>query len=284
MCVMRVGGSLARTYISSTRVGRASCARCTGAGRYPPSLDWPPIPYIRAYSGLEVSPRLVRIERLGGRQIEPPAAAHPAVTPLGSRTVVEKPEVLDLADSHWMSLAMEEARAAADANEVPVGAVVVNSDGEILGRGRNSVEADGDVTSHAELLALRNASRVRGGWRLDGTTMYVTLEPCPMCAAAILAARISRLVYGARSILLGADGSYVALLRPQEDECEEESEGSRCCGSDDNERRPTASKVMQPLKPHPFNPDIVVRGGVLGSEAAELMRDFFRRQRRRLQD
>ena len=95
-----------------------------------------------------------------------------------------------------MEAALHEAHAAADEGDVPVGAVVV-AEGRIVGRGRNRREQDGDPLAHAEVVALRDAAAALGTWRLDGATLYVTLEPCPMCAGAIVQARVGRIVYGA---------------------------------------------------------------------------------------
>ena len=104
------------------------------------------------------------------------------------------------------------AEAGAAGPDVPVGAVVLSADGEIIGRGRNRREADGDPTAHAEVVALREAGRARGSWRLDDCTLVVTLEPCTMCAGAILAGRLGRLVYGTRDPRAGAAGSVWDLL------------------------------------------------------------------------
>ena len=97
----------------------------------------------------------------------------------------------------YMREALVLAREAAKAGEVPMGCVIVNKDGEIIGRGRNRCEEKGLATAHAEMEAIAEASAALGGWRLDGCTLYVTLEPCPMCAGAIVQARVSRLVFGA---------------------------------------------------------------------------------------
>jgi len=99
-------------------------------------------------------------------------------------------------DTDYMKLAVEEARAAADADEVPIGAVLVNGE-EVLGRGGNRTIRDCDPTAHAEIVALREAAKRAGNYRLSGTTLYVTLEPCAMCAGAIIQARVARVVYGA---------------------------------------------------------------------------------------
>lgn len=100
-------------------------------------------------------------------------------------------------DRHWMHLALEEADRAADHGDVPIGAVVATHRGELLSRAHNRRELDADPTAHAEILALRAAAKQRGHWRLDDCTLYVTLEPCPMCAGALVNARIGRLVYAA---------------------------------------------------------------------------------------
>lgn len=97
----------------------------------------------------------------------------------------------------WMSRALELATAAGDEGEVPVGAVIVNTNGQLIAEAQNRRERDSDPTAHAEILALRAAGRVLNSWHLDGCTLYVTLEPCPMCAGAIVLARIALLVYGA---------------------------------------------------------------------------------------
>ncbi len=97
----------------------------------------------------------------------------------------------------WMSRALELATAVGDEGEVPVGAVIVNTNGQLIAEAQNRRERDSDPTAHAEVLALRAAGRVLNSWHLDGCTLYVTLEPCPMCAGAIVQARIALLVYGA---------------------------------------------------------------------------------------
>jgi tRNA(adenine34) deaminase len=114
-------------------------------------------------------------------------------------------------DEQFMRLALREAVAAGAHGDVPVGAVVVR-DGEVIGTGRNERELRGDPTAHAELLALRAAALTLGGWRLPGAVVYVTLEPCPMCAGAIQQARIARTVFGAPDQKLGAAGSVINIL------------------------------------------------------------------------
>lgn len=115
-------------------------------------------------------------------------------------------------DATWMREALAEAKLAPAHGDVPVGAVAVY-EGVIVGRGHNRKEADQDPTAHAEMLALREAASALGSWRLAGVTLYCTLEPCPMCAGAMLSARLARLVYGADDPKAGAAGSLVELLR-----------------------------------------------------------------------
>ncbi len=135
------------------------------------------------------------------------------------------------------------AREAAAAGEVPVGAVVVRGE-EIVGRGRNRREADKTALAHAELEAIADACRTLGGWRLWQCTLYVTLEPCPMCAGAVINARLPRLVYGAADPKAGSCGSLVDLFSI------------------------------------PYNHHPAVTSGVLADECAQLLRDFFRALRR----
>lgn len=142
-----------------------------------------------------------------------------------------------------MALALKLAREAFDAGEVPVGCVVTGPDGAVLGRGRNRREETGDATAHAELEAIREACGKLGDWRLSGCTLTVTLEPCPMCAGAIINARIPTVVFGAREALSGSCGSVIDLFF--------EAYGHRPA----------------------------VYPGVLREECAELLRDFFRGRR-----
>lgn len=138
---------------------------------------------------------------------------------------------------------MAAAKKAAAAAEVPVGAVVV-ADGRVIARGRNRTEATGQAIAHAELEALRKASAAVGDWRLDGCTLYVTLEPCPMCAFAAVLARVDRIVFGAADPKFGGCGSAVNI--------------------------PAG----------PFNHRVAVEGGVLAEESRSLLREFFRRRRK----
>ena len=119
----------------------------------------------------------------------------------------------DLRYAVWMGQALEVARGALDAGDVPVGAVVLSAEGDVLGAGHNQREADGDPTAHAEVLALRAAASARGGWRLEECTLVVTLEPCVMCAGALMLARIRRVVLGAWDPKAGACGSVWDLVR-----------------------------------------------------------------------
>ncbi|HEY8590937.1 MAG TPA: nucleoside deaminase [Naasia sp.] len=143
-----------------------------------------------------------------------------------------------------MAEAIAEAQAALTTGDVPVGAVVVDESGAIIARARNRREADGDPLAHAEVLALRAAASVRGRWNLDGCTLVVTLEPCVMCAGAILAARVGGLVYGTWDEKAGAVGSVYDVVR---------------------DRR----------LPHRI--DVVT--GVLADESARLLTGFFRSRR-----
>lgn len=119
-------------------------------------------------------------------------------------------ESTDRPDPRYMRAALDEAAAAMDAGDVPVGAVIV-LDGKIIGRGRNQREQLQDPTAHAEMLALTAAATHLGHWRLEGCTMYVTLEPCPMCAGALVLARIAKLIYGAVDPKAGACVSLYSI-------------------------------------------------------------------------
>jgi tRNA(adenine34) deaminase len=119
----------------------------------------------------------------------------------------------DERDVSWMNLALAEADAAAAEGEVPVGCVVVDETGTELGRGRNAREALNDPTAHAEMIAVRAAAARMGGWRLEGATAYVTLEPCAMCAGALVLARVARVVYGCADPKAGAVATLYAIGR-----------------------------------------------------------------------
>jgi tRNA(adenine34) deaminase len=147
-------------------------------------------------------------------------------------------------DHRWMAEALELARLGEAAGDVPVGAIIVRA-GKMIGSGYNRREASLDPTAHAEILALREAAKNDGLWRLDGATMYVTLEPCPMCAGALVNARIARLVYGAEDPKGGACGSIFDI--------------------------PSDPRV---------NHRIPMTKGVLAEESAALLRAFFGERRR----
>ena len=149
----------------------------------------------------------------------------------------------DERDRELMELAVEEARGALAWGDVPIGAVVARA-GEVVGRAGNARERDRDPTAHAEILALRAASDVVGSWRLEGCTMYVTLEPCAMCAGALVLARIDRLVFGAADPKAGFAGSLGDLVRDPR-----------------------------------LNHAVEVEGGVLELESGRLLRDFFQQRR-----
>ena len=111
-----------------------------------------------------------------------------------------------------MSQALLLAREAADEGEIPVGCIIADENGTVIGRGRNRRESAHDATAHAEIEAIQDACKIRKDWRLDGCTLYVTLEPCPMCAGAIINSRISTVVYGAKDEATGSCGSVIDLF------------------------------------------------------------------------
>ncbi len=148
-----------------------------------------------------------------------------------------------IADAEAMHAALDEARQAADAGEVPIGAVAVHN-GAIISRGQNRVLRYNDPTAHAEIVALRAAATVLGNYRLNGCTLYVTLEPCAMCAGAMVHARLDRLVFAAADPKAGAAGSVLSVLN------------------------------------HPkLNHQMQVEQGTLADESSELLRSFFRDRR-----
>ncbi|XP_050372630.1 tRNA(adenine(34)) deaminase, chloroplastic [Argentina anserina] len=165
-------------------------------------------------------------------------------------------------DEFFMREALLEAKKAADTWEVPVGAVLVQQ-GRVIARGFNLVEELRDSTAHAEMICIREASSVLRTWRLADCTLYVTLEPCPMCAGAIYQARVDTVVWGAPNKLLGADGSWIRLF----------PDGSQ--GSESEQSNKPAAPV------HPFHPNITIRRGVLASECADIMQQFFQLRRRK---
>ena len=114
-------------------------------------------------------------------------------------------------DERWMEEALALADRAAALGEVPVGAIVVGPDGGVLGRGHNLRETAQDPTAHAEMIAIRDAARAAGSWRLEGATLFVTLEPCPMCAGALVLARVKRVVYGCDDPKGGACATFFTI-------------------------------------------------------------------------
>jgi tRNA(adenine34) deaminase len=149
-----------------------------------------------------------------------------------------------MTDLDPMQLALDQARLAAGVGEVPIGAVILH-EGLILARAQNRVLRDVDPTAHAEIVALRAAAQAIGNYRLNGCTLYVTLEPCAMCAGAMIHARLDRLVFAAADPKAGAAGSVLSVLN------------------------------------HPqLNHQMIVEQGILAEESAELLRSFFRERRR----
>ena len=147
-------------------------------------------------------------------------------------------------DEIFMREALSLARSAAELGEIPVGAVVVR-EGEIIGRGHNLRQTRASATAHAEVLAIEEACSAVGSWRLSGCTLYVTMEPCPMCAGALVNSRIDRVVFGCRDALAGACGSVINL------------------GA------------------YPFNHSFELTGGVLAEESAALLGEFFKEKRKK---
>lgn len=148
-----------------------------------------------------------------------------------------------LDDQRFMALALQEARQAGELGEVPIGAVLV-WEGQVVGRGNNRREIDQDPTAHAEMLAIRQAARNQGSWRLLDTTLYVTLEPCTMCMGAIILARIPRLVFACRDPRAGAVGSIYDFSQDER-----------------------------------FNHRVEVTEGILEQECSQLLSGFFQRLR-----
>ena len=149
----------------------------------------------------------------------------------------------DLTDNAWMARALQQANAAAERGDVPVGALIVR-DGELIAEAGNRREADGMATAHAELLCVEQACRRLRRWRLSDCTLYVTLEPCPMCAGALINARIGRVVFGAKDAKAGACGSVLNM------------------------------------DAYPLNHRLRAEGGVLKCECAAVLSSFFEGKRR----
>ena len=142
----------------------------------------------------------------------------------------------------YMKIALSEAQIAANDGEIPVGAVIVK-DGEIIASAHNNRETTGDATGHAEILAIRKACEALGGWHLEKCTLYVTLEPCPMCMGAIINSRLGRVIFGAKDAKAGACGSVIDL------------------------------------RSYPFNHKPQVKSGFMSEESLALLSDFFKKKR-----
>ncbi|MCL2819653.1 MAG: nucleoside deaminase [Oscillospiraceae bacterium] len=145
----------------------------------------------------------------------------------------------------YMAIALELAAEAGNDGEAPVGCVIINADGEIIGKGRNRREKEMSALAHAELDAIGNACKTIGDWRLDGCSLYVTLEPCPMCAGAILMSRISNVFFGAKDEVTGSCGSIINLFMEN------------------------------------YGQSTRVTGGILATESSELLTAFFKSVRNR---
>lgn len=148
-------------------------------------------------------------------------------------------------DAYYMTEALVEAKKAEKSDETPVGAVVVDKSGKIISRAHNLRETENDATAHAEIIAIRKACKKLNSWRLNDCSIYVTLEPCPMCAGAIMSARIKRLIYGAMDVKLGAVESLFALLAHEK-----------------------------------LNHSVNIRAGVLEDECKKILQDFFKVRRK----
>ena len=147
-------------------------------------------------------------------------------------------------DLYFMNIALELAKEAGERGEVPVGAIIVDKNDEIISKAYNLRETDKNAVAHAELIAIQDACKTLGGWRLSGCTLYVTLEPCPMCTGAIVNSRIERVVFGAYDMQAG------------------------CCGSVAN------------FNAYPFNHAFDIVGGVMETECREVLTQFFNNKRK----
>lgn len=221
-------------------------------------------------------------------------------------------------DARYMRMALEEARAALQADEIPIGAVIV-ADGRVIGRGHNMTETLGDVTAHAEMLAITAATQTLGGKYLTGATIYVTVEPCLMCAGAIAWSQLSRIVYGADDPKRGYSTYITARNNPTKPAKPSATEKSEQPNPTQNiqksildvqnpmvgtqntiEDTQNSTKVIQNSTesiqhsigdiqhskskiqnsaPSPFHPKATITTGILAEECATLMRDFFRSKR-----
>lgn len=151
-------------------------------------------------------------------------------------------------DEKYMEIALEEAKKAENIKEVPIGAIIVYND-KIIGRGYNQREILNDPTAHSEIIAIKEASKYLNSWRLTGATLYVTIEPCPMCAGAILNSRINRIVIGARDKKAGACGSVINILEKDK-----------------------------------FNHNVEIEFGVLEEESSNIISNFFKKLREERKD
>ena len=149
-------------------------------------------------------------------------------------------------DEHYMALALEEAQKAYDKGEIPIGAVLVDESGTVVSRGHNMRETWQDATAHAEIIAIREACRLLNRWRLSGLTLFVTIEPCPMCAGALVMSRVDRVVYGSADSKAGASESLFNV---------------------------TSNPAL--------NHQLQVTAGVLQDECADIMKRFFAERRRK---
>lgn len=149
-------------------------------------------------------------------------------------------------DEHYMTLALEEAQKAYDKGEIPIGAVLVDDSGTVVSRGHNMRETWQDATAHAEIIAIREACRLLNRWRLSGLTLFVTIEPCPMCAGALVMSRVDRVVYGSTDAKAGASESLFNV---------------------------TSNPAL--------NHQLQVTAGVLQEECAGIMKRFFAERRRK---
>jgi len=144
---------------------------------------------------------------------------------------------------HYMSIALDLAREASESGDVPVGCIIVDSEGNVIGRGRNRREKENSAVAHAEIEAIENACKKIADWRLSGCSLYVTLEPCPMCAGAVIMSRIDKLYYGTRDELTGSCGSVINLFMES------------------------------------FGQSTQITGGILADKCSELLTDFFKKLR-----